>query len=66
MNFLSQGGKEVFVKFVLQAIPTFARVCFLLLKTFCDDLEQLVSNFLWHKGSGKRGSIGVNGISFMW
>ncbi|KAA3461526.1 reverse transcriptase [Gossypium australe] len=49
-RFLSQGGKEVFIKSVLQAIPTYAMSCFLLLKSFCDELERIIA-----KNHGKRG-----------
>lgn len=44
---LSQGGKEVFIKSVLQAIPSFAMSCFLFPRTFCDDLERIVARFWW-------------------
>lgn len=36
---LSQGGKMVFIKSVLQSIPTYVMSCFLLPKTFCGDIE---------------------------
>lgn len=54
-RFLSQGGKEVFIKSVLQAIPTYAMTCFLLLKTLCDELEAIVARFWWQKSHGKCG-----------
>ncbi|KAA3455435.1 reverse transcriptase [Gossypium australe] len=52
---LSQGGKEVFIKSVLQAIPTYSMACFLLPKTLCSDLEKIIAKFWWQKGHGQRG-----------
>ncbi|KAA3476813.1 reverse transcriptase [Gossypium australe] len=54
-RFLSQGGKEVFIKSVLQAIPTYAMTCFLLPNSFCREIEQLMSRFWWQKAHGKKG-----------
>ncbi|KAA3473503.1 reverse transcriptase [Gossypium australe] len=54
-RFLSQGGKEVFIKSVLQAIPTYAMTCFLLSNSFCRELEQIMSKFWWQKAHGKQG-----------
>lgn len=42
---LSQGGKEVFIKAVLQAIPTYSMMCFLLPKSFCGELEHIIAKF---------------------
>ncbi|KAA3486186.1 reverse transcriptase [Gossypium australe] len=52
---LSQGGKEVFIKAVLQAISIYAMACFLLPKTLCVELESLIAKFWWQNGHGKRG-----------
>ncbi|KAA3467080.1 reverse transcriptase [Gossypium australe] len=52
---LSQGGKEIFIKAVLQAIPTFAMSCFLFPKALCEKIEIIFARFWWQKGPGKRG-----------
>ncbi|KAA3455882.1 reverse transcriptase [Gossypium australe] len=54
-KFISQGGKEVFIKAVLQAIPTYAMSCFLLPKALCSELENIMSSYWWNKNNGKRG-----------
>lgn len=45
LRHISQGGKEVFIKFVLQAIPTYTMACFLLPKSLCLELENIVGSF---------------------
>ncbi|KAA3482102.1 reverse transcriptase [Gossypium australe] len=52
---LSQGGKEVFIKAVLQAIPTYTMACFLLPKTLCTELDSIIAKFWWQKHHGKKG-----------
>ncbi|KAG8499231.1 hypothetical protein CXB51_005735 [Gossypium anomalum] len=52
---LSQGGKEVFIKAILQAIPMYTMACFLLPKSLCEEMEQIIANFWWQKGYRKRG-----------
>ncbi|KAA3478223.1 protein ECERIFERUM 1-like [Gossypium australe] len=52
---LSQGGKEVFIKAVLQAIPTYTMSFFLLPKLLCSDLENIMNSFWWDKNGGKKG-----------
>jgi hypothetical protein len=46
-NFLSQGGKEVLLKVVVQAIPTYTITVFQLPKTLCRDINSLMSKFWW-------------------
>ncbi|KAA3462679.1 reverse transcriptase [Gossypium australe] len=52
---LSQGGKEVFIKAVLQAIPTYAMSCFLLPNSLCRTVESIFAKFWWQKGKGRKG-----------
>ncbi|GMI86859.1 hypothetical protein HRI_002355200 [Hibiscus trionum] len=54
-RFLSMGGKEVFIKLVLQAIPIYAMQCFLFPKTLCASLEQIMNRFWWRNNSSKKG-----------
>ena len=44
---LSQGEREVLIKVVLQAMPTFTMACFKLLKSLCKDIESLIKKFWW-------------------
>ena len=49
---LSQAGREILLKAVIQAIPTFAMSCFKLPATLCNDIEALIRKFWW----GQRGN----------
>ena len=48
---LSQAGREVLIKSVIPAIPTYAMSCFKLPITLCHEIETLVRKFWW----GQRG-----------
>ncbi|KAA3474108.1 reverse transcriptase [Gossypium australe] len=50
---LLQGGKEVFIKAILQAILTYTMTCFLLPKTLCSNLESIIAN-----SGGKKVMVG--------
>ncbi|KAH1123132.1 hypothetical protein J1N35_006292 [Gossypium stocksii] len=52
---LSRGGKEIFIKSVLQAIPTYAMTCFLLPKSLCGEFENIFAKFWWQNGKRKKG-----------
>ena len=49
---LSQVGREILLKAVVQAIPTFAMSCFKLPMGLCREIEMQIRNFWW----GERGS----------
>lgn len=44
-NFLSRGWKEILIKSVAQALPTYVMSCFLLPKYVCQKLCSAISNF---------------------
>ncbi|XP_030924735.1 uncharacterized protein LOC115951970 [Quercus lobata] len=49
---LSQAGREILLKAVIQAIPTFAMSCFKIPITLCEEIKSLIRKFWW----GQRGN----------
>jgi hypothetical protein len=44
---LSRAGKEIMIKAVAQAIPTFTMSCFDLTKTICDEISTSICRYWW-------------------
>ncbi|KAG8496872.1 hypothetical protein CXB51_008016 [Gossypium anomalum] len=64
VRFLSMGGKEVFIKSILQALPVYVMQCFALPKELCRKLEDILSakvgsypSFTWRSICGARDLI---------
>ena len=51
---LSQAGREVLIKLVIQAIPTYTMSCFKLPVTLCHEIEVMVRKFWWGQQGERR------------
>ena len=54
-RFLSPAGKEVMLKAVAMALPTYTMSCFLLPKTVCKQIVSIMSEFWWRNKKDSRG-----------
>lgn len=54
-NLLNPAGKEVLIKTIIQAIPTYIMSIGKLPKTFCDKLTATAIRFWWSNNGNKRG-----------
>ena len=50
---LSQAGKDVLIKAVIQSMPVYAMSIFKFPDYFCNELNSMVANFWWKKSSSK-------------
>jgi ribonuclease HI len=53
-KYMSSGAKDVLIKSVAQALPTYVMGMFKMTNQFCDDYMQLVRNFWWGHDSEHR------------
>jgi hypothetical protein len=53
-KFLSQAGREILIKAVVQAIPTYSMSVFMLPKALCRSLNSLMNRFWWGHNSDHR------------
>lgn len=54
VSLLSTAGKEILIKIVAQSVPIYTMLTFLLPKTFCDELNQMVAQYWRGREHGKR------------
>jgi len=59
-KFLSQVGREIFIKAAVEAIPTYSMGVFLLSKTLSNQLNSLVNRFWWSHQNGGSGITWMN------
>ena len=52
---LSQGGKKVFIKSILQSIPIYIMSCFLFPKSLCEDFNSIIRNYWWNHSKDRKG-----------
>ncbi|XP_058784603.1 uncharacterized mitochondrial protein AtMg00310-like [Vicia villosa] len=53
-KFLSRAGKEVLIKVVAQAIPTYIMSCYRIPENVCKEIESMLEKFWWGSKEGER------------
>ena len=51
---LSQAGKEIMIKAVIQSIPTYSMSVFRLPTSLCKDIEAMIRKFWWGQGENRK------------
>ena len=51
---LSQAGREILIKAIIQVIPTYAMGCFKLPLGLCHEIEAMIKKFWWGQRGDKR------------
>jgi len=52
---LSQVGREILIKSMAQALPTYTMACFKLLFSLCHEIESMICRFFWgQKGDSRK------------
>lgn len=54
---ISRAGKSILIKNVAQSIPSYCMSCFLLPKSFCQELERMLNKYWWCTSSNDRRGI---------
>lgn len=57
-NLLNQAGKEVLIKSIIQAVPTYVMSIIRFPKNFCKGISSQIARFWWRGNRRDRGSIG--------
>ena len=53
-KFLSTAERDILIKLVVQAIPTYVMSCFLPPMGLCEHIESMISKFRWGSKQGER------------
>ena len=61
---LSKAWKEALIKAIAQAIPTYARSCFKILDSLCDEMTSLIRNFWWGQCKEERKTAWISWEKF--
>ncbi|GAU36575.1 hypothetical protein TSUD_362450 [Trifolium subterraneum] len=62
---LSKAGKEIMIKSVLQAIPSYVMSMFILPTSLIDDIEKMINAFWWRSGTINNNNNNNKGIHWL-